>query len=535
MSFKRPDAIKLAQISYFSIKCLKITYLCTNYGRAFRNIKSGSNLLWFITAHRKFRFVKRVQLAAVSSARPTDNLVILAEKDCIDQIESSLESHENAFLRQGVSQDVSYFFFPRSAGSVFVKIFKPEPDTAIALEDARLAGNELLRDLRQYKMDSITLRNLGAVDRSLAFAEGLALGSYQFLKYFSNPAAREKAMREINLENPGVSTAEIEEANTLLEAVFMTRDLVNEPQSHFNSEQLADAVKQAGETYGFSVEVLGKEKIEALKMGGLLAVNRASHVPPRFCVLEWKPENPRNAKPLVLVGKGVVYDTGGLSLKPSEGMDYMKCDMAGAAAVVGAISAVAKNKLPLHIVGLIPVTDNKIGENALAPGDVITMASGTTVEVVNTDAEGRLILADALHFAQKYDPEIVLDLATLTGSAVRALGTQVICYMGTAPEKVKKQLESCGFATYERLVELPLWKEFGDDLKSNIADLKNIGSSNAGMITAGKFLEHFAKFPWLHLDIAGPAYLRTANGYRTKEGTGVGVRLLYDFLKKGYL
>lgn len=479
--------------------------------------------------------MKRVQLAAVTSARPTDNIVILAEKDRLDQLASSLEPHESAFLLSGASQDVSVFFFPRKTGSVFVRIFKPEPDEAIAREEARLAGNELLRELRQYKMDSLTLRNLGDTDRSLAFAEGLALGSYQFLKYFSNPASREKALREISIENPGISPEEIREANILLEAVFMTRDFVNEPQSHFNSEQLAAAVAQAGETCGFSVEILGKEKIEALKMGGLLAVNRASSIPPQFCVLEWKPDHARNARPLVLIGKGVVYDTGGLSLKPSEGMDYMKCDMAGAAAVVGAIAAVAKNNLPLHIVGLIPATDNKIGENALAPGDVITMASGATVEVVNTDAEGRLILADALHFAQKYDPEMVLDLATLTGSAVRALGNQVICYMGTAPEKVKRQLEASGFATYERLVELPLWKEFGDDLKSNIADLKNVGSSNAGMITAGKFLEHFAKFPWLHLDIAGPAYLRTAIGYRTKEGTGVGVRLLYDFLKKQYL
>jgi leucyl aminopeptidase len=263
-----------------------------------------------------------------------------------------------------------------------------------------------------------------------------------------------------------------------------------------------------------------------------LAVNRASTVPPQFCILEWKPEGARNAKPIVLVGKGVVYDTGGLSLKPTEGMTYMKCDMAGAAAVVGTLAVAAKTGLPLHLIGLIPATDNKIGENALSPGDVITMGSGTTVEVVNTDAEGRLILADALHFAQKYDPELVVDLATLTGSAVKALGTQVICYMGTASEKIKKQLESSGFDTYERLVELPLWKEFGDELKSNIADLKNLGSSNAGMITAGKFLEHFTKFPWLHLDIAGPAYLRAANGYRTKEGTGVGVRLLFDFLKK---
>jgi leucyl aminopeptidase len=165
---------------------------------------------------------------------------------------------------------------------------------------------------------------------------------------------------------------------------------------------------------------------------------------------------------------------------------------------------------------------------------VITMASGKTVEVVNTDAEGRIILADALHYAKKHEPVLAIDLATLTGSAVRALGTQAICYMGTASKEVKNSLEESGFATYERLVEFPLWKEFGDELKSNIADLKNLGSSNAGMITAGKFLENFVDYPWLHLDIAGPAYLRTANGYRTKEGTGVGVRLLYHFLKNTY-
>jgi leucyl aminopeptidase len=479
--------------------------------------------------------VKRVQLAATDSARAQDNIVMLAEKDKLDNLLLSLEPNESAFLRQAVGQDVTSFFFPRPNGSVFIRLLKPEKDSAIALEDARLAGNETLRDLRQYKVDSVTIQNFCTEDRSLPFAEGLALGSYQFLKYFSEPSKKEKVLREIRLESKAVSTEALAEANALLEAVFLTRDFVNEPQSHLNSLQLAAAVQQAGETFGFSVEVLGKDKIQALKMGGLLAVNRASTVPPQFCVLEWKPEAAQNAKPLVLVGKGVVYDTGGLSLKPSEGMDYMKCDMAGGAAVVGVIAAAAKTKMPLHIIGLIPITDNMIGEQALAPGDVITMGSGTTVEVVNTDAEGRLILADALHFAQKYDPEIVLDLATLTGSAVRALGTQVICYMGTAPQSVKMQLEASGFATYERLVELPLWKEFGDDLKSNIADLKNIGSSNAGMITAGKFLEHFAKFPWLHLDIAGPAYLRAANGYRTKEGTGVGVRLLFDFLKKQYL
>jgi leucyl aminopeptidase len=476
--------------------------------------------------------VKRVQLVAVKADFIHNHLVLLAEKDRLDALDSFLTPGELSFLRQTILQEVSSFSFPRAEGLVFVRILKPEKDPHIALEEARLAGNELLGEIRRYKIETLGIRNLCAENRSLAFAEGLALGSYQFLKYFTKPA--EKALLEIRIDSNDLNPEEILEANALLEAVFLARDMVNEPHSHFNSMQLGDAIELAASTYGFNAEILGKEKIEALKMGGLLAVNRASQVPPRFCVLEWKPADAKNNKPVVLVGKGVVYDTGGLSLKPSEAMDYMKCDMAGGAVVVGTMAVAAQMNLPVHIIGLIPITDNKIGDNAFAPGDVITMASGKTVEVVNTDAEGRIILADALHYAKKHEPVLAIDLATLTGSAVRALGTQAICYMGTASKEVKNSLEESGFATYERLVEFPLWKEFGDELKSNIADLKNLGSSNAGMITAGKFLENFVDYPWLHLDIAGPAYLRTANGYRTKEGTGVGVRLLYHFLKNTY-
>ena len=478
--------------------------------------------------------MKRVQLLAVQPGQTLEkNVVMLAEKDGLDQLEATLASSEMAFLRQSAARDIVTFFFPRAEGGIFVRILKADKNPAFAAEDARLAGNELLAELRRYKIEQVAIRNFCADNQSLAFAEGMALGNYQFLKYFSDADKKENPLREISVE--GASETDIAELSALLDAVFLTRDLVNEPHSNLNAVQLAETVEALGNKYGFAVEVLGKEKLEALKMGGLLAVNRASSVPPQFCILEWKPENARNPKPVVLVGKGVVYDTGGLSLKPTEGMDYMKCDMAGAATVVGTIATAAKNKLPVHLIGLIPATDNQIGDRALAPGDVVRMYSGKTVEVLNTDAEGRIILADALHYAKKYDPELVLDFATLTGSAVRALGTQAICYMGTASQEVKTALESSGWATYERLVEFPLWREFGEDLKSHIADLKNIGSSNAGMITAGKFLEHFAAdYPWLHLDIAGPAYLRTANGYRTKEGTGVGVRLIYDFLKKQY-
>lgn len=477
--------------------------------------------------------MKRVQLAIAPEGPTSDHRLLLSDKAGLRHLSAWLTDAETAYVEQAVARDVHRFFFIRPEGKMLaVHVLKAQSDLRHAPEEARLAGNEMLRDLRVHKIDGFTLYNTCENNRSVFYAEGMSLGSYQFLKYFTHPEKKEKALRSIRFDASAASAADVLELQILLDAVFLARDMVNEPHSHFTAHHLSEVVRDTAYRCGFSAEVLDKDKIESLNMGGLLAVSRASSAPPKFCILEWKPEDARNAKPLVLVGKGVVYDTGGLSLKSSESMDYMKCDMAGGATVLGVFMAAARSRMPVHLIGLIPASDNLIGANAMAPGDVIRMHSGTTVEVLNTDAEGRLLLADALHYAKQYKPELVLDLATLTGAAVRALGTQAICYMGTAGEDVKKQLEESGWKTYERLVELPLWKEFGDDLKSNIADLRNVGSGNAGMITAGKFLEHFTDYPWLHLDIAGPAYLRTANGYRTKDGTGVGVRLLYDFLKK---
>lgn len=475
-----------------------------------------------------------LQLAAVPVGPTDDNIILLAEKAALQQLETVLQPDEMTFLRQSAEKGVHHFFFPQASRAVFVRLLTPEENPAYRLEEARMSGHDLLRELRHYKLESATLRHFCPDERALAFLEGLLLSNYQFLQYFSNPEKKDRPLQHLSWACETPPEAAIAELNLLVQTVCMTRDMVNEPHSHFNALKLAEAAMAAGQQFGFAVDVLGKEKLQSLKMGGLLAVNQASEVPPQFCILEWRPEQARNAKPIVLIGKGVVYDTGGLSLKPSEGMEHMKCDMAGAAAVIGILSAVAQARLPVQVIGLIPATDNQIGERALAPGDVIRMYSGATVEVVNTDAEGRLILADALHYAKKYNPELVIDLATLTGAAIRALGSQAICYMGTAGPEVKRALEQSGWNTFERLVELPLWKEYGDELKSHVADLKNLGSGTAGMITAGKFLEHFADYPWLHLDIAGPAYLRHANGYRTKDGTGVGVRLLFDFLKHLY-
>ncbi|HKL39675.1 MAG TPA: M17 family metallopeptidase, partial [Cryomorphaceae bacterium] len=272
----------------------------------------------------------------------------------------------------------------------------------------------------------------------------------------------------------------------------------------------------------------------SLKMGGLLSVNQGSTKEPTFTIIEYKPKNATNDKPVVLVGKGIVYDTGGLSLKPTaNSMDIMKCDMGGAAAVAGAIHACALNDLPLHVIGLIPATDNQPGPDAYAPGDVITMYDGTRVEVMNTDAEGRLVMADALAYAKQYKPMLVMDLATLTGSSMRAIGNYAGATMGTADEKTKKTLLTAGFESHERLVEFPLWDDYDTDLHSDIADTRNLGPTPmADVIIAGKFLQKFTDYPWMHMDIAGPAFLPSARGYLPKGGTGFGVHLLYEFFKK---
>jgi leucyl aminopeptidase len=210
----------------------------------------------------------------------------------------------------------------------------------------------------------------------------------------------------------------------------------------------------------------------------------------------------------------------------------MKSDMAGAAAVIGTIYAAAKMNLPVYLIGLVPSTDNAISERSYAPGEVLTMHNGMTVEINNTDAEGRLILADALSYAQKYEPQLVIDLATLTGSAMRAVGPYASAMFAKTEEDVAQKLLGAGFEVYERLVQFPLWDEYDEMLKSDIADLKNVGGSNAGLITAAKFLEHFTDYPWIHLDIAPNAYLDDNKVYFGKGATGIGVRLLIRFLQK---
>lgn len=414
------------------------------------------------------------------------------------------------------------FIFQDEAG------FRVYLKTGDTLEKLRKSGFSFYNFAKAEHAEEWNVYFTAEESLNLAFLEGFALSAYSFEKYKS-----EKKAKKFKLcVEEKFSKEALEELEDIIDATCIARTLVNEPHSFLNATQYSKEIASLGKKYGFKLTVFDKAKIEKEKMGGILAVNKGSIQAPTFNILEYKPAKAVNKKPIILVGKGVMYDTGGLSLKPTpNSMDMMKSDMGGSAAVVGAFCAVASQKLPLHIIGLIPATDNRPGLDAVAPGDVITMYSGKTVEVLNTDAEGRLVLADALHYAKKYKPEFVIDLATLTGAAARAIGPQGVACMGNASEALKNDLKASGETVHERLVEFPMWEEYEPMLKSEIADINNLGGAVAGQTTAGMFLQHFVDYPWMHIDIAGAAFLKSTDSYRGKNGTGVGVRLLYDFLK----
>lgn len=474
--------------------------------------------------------IKPIQLKLGKATDGSDK-VILIEKNTANA-KMGFSKWELAELKKSAENGGVAIFRGEKDAKVVVQIDKPSKDNlAKTKEECRRKGNIVFKETQKYQAEKLCLVSYMA-DTSylLQLAEGIILSNYQFLTYKSDK--KKNALKGLTIEDSKITKGQIDELNELCTAVYYTRTLVNEPVITLTAERLSAEIKKLGKEAGFNVKVLNKKDIVKEKMGGLLAVNYGSQQPPTFTILEYKPKNAKNKKPYVLVGKGVVYDTGGLSLKPTPGsMDSMKSDMAGAAAVVGAFYAISKNKLPIHVVGLIPATDNRPGENAYTPGDVITLRGGKTVEVLNTDAEGRLILGDALDYAKKYKPELVLDLATLTGAQVMAIGQYAAAIMGTASADAKNHLSQVGFDTYERVAELPFWDEYGDLIKSDIADIKNVGGREGGCITAGKFLEHFVDYPWIHIDIAGPSFLNSAEHYKPKGGSGYGVRLLYYFLK----
>ncbi len=420
--------------------------------------------------------------------------------------------------------------FNSSGRLISVLLPDTKKDIHLVLENCRKHGGVLADMINGIKGKDLNIYNSSKqVKYSYAVAEGAALANYQFIKYKSKAEDQKNTLLHINLIGSGYDSKTLNKLNIVVEATSKARNLVNEPVNHLNATDLANAFKQMGKQAGFTVEVYNKKKITELKMGGLLSVNAGSVDEPTFTVMEYKPRA-KSKKPFVLVGKGVTYDTGGLSLKPTpNSMDMMKCDMAGAAAVGAAMYAIAKARLNVHVIALVPATDNRPGFNAFAPGDIITMMDGTTVEMVNSDAEGRMILADALHFAKRYKPELTIDIATLTGAALVAIGTTAMVGMGNAPKKYSDKIKQSGNNVFERVAEFPFWDDYADLMKSDIADQKNLGGGYAGAIQGGKFLEKYTDYPYYHLDIAGPAFIPAKDGYRPKGGTGTGVRLFFDF------
>lgn len=464
-------------------------------------------------------------------SREAQHMVVITDKFKNEfGLPDKVIAYFNSFLGQKDKKLLTYNYIGKH-----ITIYIPERDKGPfhLAEHLRKQGSAVADAVNALKGKEVAIFNQTRQPAySLWLSEGIALSNYQFIHHKKDAEKNKNTLESIVICGTGITQKQVEELNLLCDAVGKARDLVNEPVNVLNASGLASAFKNMGKEAGFKVEVFNKAKIQQLKMGGLLAVNAGSVDEPTFTVMEYKPARPKNKKPLVLVGKGVVYDTGGLSLKPTpSSMDLMKCDMAGAAAVGCAIYAIAKAGLKVHVIALVPATDNRPGFNAFAPGDIIRMMDGSSVEMLNSDAEGRMILADALHYAKRFNPELVIDVATLTGAAAAAIGTAGMVGMGTASTTQKNKLLHSGLTVHERIAEFPFWDEYEEMLKSDIADQKNLGGPYAGAITAGKFLAKFTDYPYYHLDIAGPAFLTAKETYRGKGGTGVGVRLLYDFAK----
>lgn len=445
-----------------------------------------------------------------------------------------LSKEENEFVIKRLKDKEEHVFINSYKRCIYFIRLKEGISQHKIREELRREAYNLKKLIKGNNHHEIVVTSHIAYKEAIAdFTEGFLLGIYSFEKYKTKSEDIPRKNYPVRiLLNGDIDSKEINWLRYITDAVYFARDLINEPVNHLNAAMLAEEIKKLGEDSGFKVEVLTKGKIETLKMGGLLAVNKGSVDPPVFSILEWKPENHLNSKPVVLVGKGIVYDTGGLNIKTGDYMAGMNGDMAGAATVAGVMYTIAKTEIPLHVIGLVPSTDNRPGGNAYTQGDIITMHNKMTVEIGNTDAEGRLILADAISYASRYTPEIIIDIATLTGSAAMTFGNQAIALMTNAERKYINLLVECGNDVYERLGELPLWDEYGELLKSDVADMNNVGGREAGAIIAGKFLEKFAEYPLIHLDIAGTSMLKKDDFYRTKSNSGSGLRLLATFLRR---
>lgn len=363
--------------------------------------------------------------------------------------------------------------------------------------------------------------------------EGALLGLYQYTNYKTVGREDIRAMESLNIlveKNEYKKVVdEVKRTQRIVSAVYLARDLVSAPANEMTPSILAGKAKEVSRKRNVNCKILDKARMKKLGMNALLGVAAGSKEEPQLIILEYR-GGKKDKPPVVLVGKGLTFDSGGISLKPAEKMDEMKSDMAGGAAVIATIAAASDLRLPQNIVGIVPATENMPGGAACKPGDILKSYSGKTIEVVNTDAEGRLILADALSYASMYKPAAVIDIATLTGACIVALGEDVIGMLGT-DEELKTRIRKAAGETGELIWELPLWENYSELIKSDIADYKNSGGRTAGTITGATFLGKFVgNYPWVHLDIAGPAWSSKDKPYIPKGASGIAVRLLVEYL-----
>lgn len=396
----------------------------------------------------------------------------------------------------------------------------------ITLEKLRQAGGKASSYLSGLKIKEIALSVKTIASSQLtpvAFVEGALLANYNFNRY--KKEENHKEIKKITILTNEKLDKQIKWTEATVSAAHFARNLVNTPSNDMTPSALVKAARSLKNVY---VKVIEKNEAERLGMGAYLSVAKGSNEPPKFIVITYKG---KNAAPVVLVGKAITFDSGGISIKPSDGMEKMKYDMAGGAAVLGVIKAASEMEMPVHIIGILPAAENLPGGKAFKPGDVVKTMSGKTIEIISTDAEGRLAVADAMEYAKRFKPSAIIDIATLTGACSIAFGNEAIAMMGN-DEALMKTMMDASLETYERVWQMPLFDEYKEYLKSDIADLKNVGGRPGGLITAGYFLKEFAgDTPWIHLDIAGTAWTDKDKPYIPKGATGIGVRLLLSFLR----
>jgi leucyl aminopeptidase len=402
----------------------------------------------------------------------------------------------------------------------------------VSAEKLRQAGGKSLSYLCGLGLKEVAFsfkRVLSGKHSPVSFVEGGLLSLYQFKKYKKADDDRKEIRKFTIIGNPEPSLQEsLRWTVALSSAVNFTRDLVNAPSNDMTPTILAKAAKSlAGGRVG--VKVFEKRDAERLGMGAYLSVARGSMEPPKFIVVNYRGGK---GAAVALIGKSITFDSGGISIKPSEGMEKMKYDMAGGAVVLGVVKAASEMRLPVNLVGILPATENLPGGSASKPGDIVSSLSGKTIEIVNTDAEGRMVLADGIGYVKKLKPRIIIDIATLTGACGVALGNEAIAMMGNE-STVMEKLRTIGDEVYERVWQMPLYDEYLEYIKSDVAELKNSGGKTGSLVTAAYFLKEFAgDTPWVHLDIAGTAWTEKDKPYVPKGATGIGVRLLLNLLKE---